>query len=210
MNNSQQLLKGMQRFRRFQFISAVFSLLLLVKAASATDATTSGNHTIVPGHSIGKVWIGAPRDAVQKVLGKPTETHQRNDKIIEDVWMSPRSSTNRYKVFYLKNRVIQIETSAPVFSAEGFSLRSDPYQIRKKFGRMRVRIYNSVFNSRQFFRYYYDNAPRGITFSVRVHGAREVATRFQSVIVHRKGHDVTPETGETFLSQLWDEAKKKP
>jgi hypothetical protein len=209
MNNSQRPLSCVRQFRRWPCVSAVFCVILLAEAAIAD------NYAIVPGHSIGKAWIGAPRDATQKILGKPTETHQRNDKTFEDIWLFSGSSAKQnlpqsLKVLYSKNRVVQIETTAPQFSIEGLSLRSDPYQIRKRFGPMRVSVYNSVFNRQQSFHYYYDNAPRGITFSVRVHGAREVATRFQSVIVHRKGHQVVPEPGETFLSQLWDKAEKKP
>ena len=210
MNNWQQPLERVQSFGRIQFVAAVLSLLFLTKAASAVDAKTTGNRTIVPGRSIGKLWIGAGRDAIQKVLGKPAQTKQRSDKIIEDIWLLPRSSARSYKVFYLKNRAIQIETTSPTFSIEGLSLRSDPYQIRKKFGPMRVGIYYSILNSQSFTRYLYDNARRGITFSVRVKNSKEVATHFQSVIVHRKGHPVMPPFGHILLRHLQDDTRKKP
>lgn len=208
MQSMKQLQAWRWQLRSLRPVAVAFVFLTLA------DTVLADNYKIVPGHSLGKVWIGAKRDAAHKILGNPTSTHGRDDKMIEDVWRLPRTAAKEthtyfYKALYSKNRIVQLETNSPMFSSWGLSLRSEPYEIRRRFGRMRVSIYDCVVDERRAFRYFYDNTLRGIAFTLVVRNEKEVATQFQTVIVHRKRHHVLPSSSEMLLHQLWDDTKKK-
>lgn len=188
------------------FITMILTVVLAYNAQAE-------NYAIVPGHSIGKIWLGAKHKTVQEILGKPAETYLRSKGILEEVWFQQQKDDLRYqyKVLYRKDRVVQIETNSPLYSTWGISLHSDPLEIRQRFKPLRVRT--SAFGQiseadikdySHPTRYYYSNAQRGITFTVAVQGWREVATKFHTVIVHRKRYRVIAHRGDRFVRMYWD------
>ena len=188
--------------------------LILAWSLTALSVTTvaASDYIIVPGHSVGRVWIGAKRNTVHEVLGKPGETRQRHDGLTEESWLSNNSPTKSkasdfLKILYKGSRVIQIEATSPRFSAWGLSRRSNPHIIRKRFRQMWISVYAYPVEGKWLTRYYYDNARRGITFTVPVRNAKEVATQFESVIVHRRGHKVIPEAGGQMLGSSYPDRK---
>src|SRR5687767_7353163 len=87
----------------------VLSLLILIAVPSFAQ-----DFTIEAGRRIGKIELGADRQAVHKILGKPTGTYKMPNNRIGDYWIS--STGNSLRLFYDSDRTVQISVTSPRFS----------------------------------------------------------------------------------------------
>ncbi len=188
----------MNRSKSVGSLVAAWSLMTMTAAMAATS-----DYSVVPGHSVGRVWLGAPRATVIKMLGKPSSTSTSSGGLTQDSWMGRKSSRDynerRFvQVTYRRARVIQIEFNSPsLVSAGGISTRVNLIQLSKKFD-LRPRFYSYV--ERGYNRNYHDDVARGIAFQ---RGGNDLSWNLKedpratpdSIIVHRRGYRVIPEVG---------------
>lgn len=162
------------------------------------------NYSVVPGHSVGKIWLGAPRTAVIKAMGKPSEIARLRNGLMQDSWLGPKPPSDNQErrivhVLYRRNRAIQIELNSPSFvTANGVSMRTSLGELHRKFKNLRPSVRS--YAERGYVRYYYDDVQRGITFQA---GGNDLSWNLkedprrtpESIIVHRRGYRVIPEAG---------------
>jgi hypothetical protein len=84
---------------------------------SSESKASQNDNLIVPGKSIGKLFLGMTKSEVTKTLGKPTA--------IEDGVMTYSSSKNYIKLYFKDQILKQVEYTSPSFStADGISINN--------------------------------------------------------------------------------------
>lgn len=183
--------------------------LLLVPnlAIYSASPAVAGEYTVVPGHSVGRIRLGATRATVLSILGQPSKSAKWRSGPTQDTWLGPVPPNNKYgfadspqtfvNVIYRNNRVVQIEFNSPKFrTSSGISTRSNLAQFRSRFGKPRVRAYGYEFpDGGSAIIYYYDAARTGITFSVGVQDNFDATTKPNELRVHSPGVPVLPDPG---------------
>lgn len=162
------------------------------KSARKVAAIAVAPIPIVPGKSAGKIWLGAPRETVRRILGKPDATSVRGNSISVDQWLGAEVkdadgnvSQRRFAVIYRGDRAAQIELNSPRYStAQGISMHSSLAQFRKFF-RPSPRAY---LYSEGGFRYYaYDDTRRGLAFAFGAQDSYDARVLPEILVIHRRG-----------------------
>ncbi len=173
-------------------------------AVQGAPVQGAANSAVVPGRSVGRIWLGAPRAAVIKAMGKPSETARLSNGLRQDSWLGPKIPGDYHgrravHVLYRRNRAVQIEFNSPAFvTANGVSMRTSLAELHRKFKNLRPSIRS--YAERGYVRYYYDDVQRGIAFQ---RGGNDLLWNLkenpwgtpESIIVHRRGYRVIPEAG---------------
>lgn len=167
-----------------------------------STAARAGDYAILPNRGIGKVTLGATRQAVHKRLGKPDKTDQLRG-VMDDLWVlqksaDPYDKPQRIEVLYRAGKVIQIEVTLPQFATpKGISTRMNIKQIKTRYKNLRVSdyLYDDASGSGHH-NYYFDSVPTGIAFEFE--GYQELLSPLSkptTIIVHRAGLRVLPDSG---------------
>lgn len=148
----------------------------------------------MPGHSLGRVWLGATHSTVRRIWGRPYLIRRDHFHTIE-FWRVGSNDTGYSKAAtFRNNRVIQLETTSPRFATpHGISVNSNLGYIRRVLGRMRVISFG--LNDRdpdvaEHAAHYYDSVGRGLAFELDL-GFRpntSAGTSPHALYVHRRGH----------------------
>lgn len=166
--------------------------------AGASDA-------VVPGRSVGHVFLGMTRADVWKILGRPRYTlavpHGRS-LYGEDDWTSAGQTLS---VISERDTVIQIEFSSPrLVTTDGLSTRSTFAQVRRHHPAMIARAYlldyHRIFSSQPSQVDYYDSysvddVGGGIAFTDGGEegiGPETINSVLSTIIVHRPGSEALP------------------
>jgi hypothetical protein len=182
----------------------LIGLLLLSPTAIA------GEFTVIPGHSLGRIWLGAPHFKVRKIMGRPYLI-QRDRNLTIEFWRIKKSTSDYVSAVYEHTRVIQIETNSRRFSTpRGVSVQSKLGYIRKSFGCMRVVSFGM--NDRnpdiaEHSAHYFDSAKHGIAFELDM-GARPNVSKDtvpHALFVHRRGQQFRLVIGK----EVWAEDTQK-
>lgn len=168
---------------------------------------SAGELTVMPGHSLGPVWLGAPHAKVRQLWARPYLVQRDGPYSIES-WRVNQGERDYYKsAVFRRGRVVQLETDSPRFSTpHGVSTRSNLGYIRKVFGQMRVISFGMNDpdpDVAEHAVHFYDSRRRGIAFALNM-GARpdvSAGARTQALIVHRKGYEFLHLTGEIVYSE---------
>ena len=157
-------------------------------------AYQSQDYVIIPGDKIGKVVLHLNRQAVHKLLGKPTGTYPLLQNYVGDYWQS--SSGKTVRVFYEADRVIQISVTSPAFSTgEGLTVKNNLEDIQKHYGNLQKFSY-FVHGSGGGLIDYHDAVQDGIAFVFTSPDREPVDFTLYAIIVHRAGEKVMPEPDE--------------
>ncbi|HEX8553036.1 MAG TPA: hypothetical protein VF681_15940 [Abditibacteriaceae bacterium] len=149
---------------------------------------------VVPGKSVGKVWLGAPRGTVRHILGKPSTIKARGDNLTVDEWLGPEVkdswnniSQRRFAVVYRHERAVQIEFNSPSYrTSQGISTNSSLGEFRKFF-RPRLRAYLYTEGGGGFRYYAYDDRRRGLAFAFGGQDSYDARVLPEILVVHRRG-----------------------
>jgi hypothetical protein len=188
------------------------AILVIACCLLLSASAKAGEFTIMPGHSLGNVWLNAPHSTVRKLWGRPYLIQRDGSYTIES-WRVNKKDNNYYKsAIFRKNRVIQLETNSPRFvTPHGLSVRSNLGYIRRVLGKMRVISFGlndpdpdaADHAAHYHAAHYYDSVARGLAFELDL-GFRP-DTSFDEVphalYVHRRGHRLIAVDGE----EVWAE-----
>jgi len=154
---------------------------------------------VIPGKSIGKIKLGAARQTVHKILGKPSHAERRRDGLTEDNWRD-RGTIYFTEVIYQADRVVQVKVNSPhFFTLDGISTRSNLARIRQVFkGLGRTRNYEEP----DAIVYFRDDVRRGIAFLFDTFD-ETLSSRPFEIIVHAANRPV-------LLRSHWLKPKLKP
>ena len=190
---------------------ALVSLFVLGGAANAQTPTTKKNtiakpmtFPVVPGKSAGKVWLGASRETVRKILGKPTQSYGSANGVTIEQWLGKERKNAetgdtfwpRYAVLFKANRAIQIEWNAPHFqTADGVSSEAN-LAVFRHFFRPHLRAYLYADPEGGGHRgYVYDDVRRGIAFAFGAQDNYDARVLPEKLLIHRPGVRAIPEAG---------------
>lgn len=166
------------------------SCVLFLFAASAT----AQDFKIEPGRKVGKVLLGATRQAVHQALGKPSTTYRAPGRLTGEVWMA--TTGNDVRVVYRGGRVIQIKVTSSSFTTpEGLTTESSLEDVQKHY-RSLTRTRHFVHGSGGGLIDYYDDVRRGIAFEFTAVDSETPNFKHYAIVVHRAGQRVMPETDE--------------
>jgi hypothetical protein len=150
------------------------------------------DYVIEPGRRVGKIEIGAPREAVRRTLGKPARTFPTHRKLVADSW-SNSNTGNQLEVVYEAGKVIQVKVSSASFSTpEGISTSKSLAEIKRAYPRLKKTTYFYDNESGRGLDYY-DDLRQGITFvfgSPNTDPPEEI--KAYVIIVHRAGSRPVP------------------
>lgn len=184
--------------------------LLVAGILLCSHMATAGEFTVVPGHSLGRIWLGAPYGKTRKIMGKPYLI-ERDGALTIEFWRVPKSNGGYISAVYEHNRVIQLETNSPRFStSRGVSAFSTLEQIRKVFKDMRVVSFgtsNSDPDVAEHAAHYYDSTKQGIAFELDLGAQPDISAGVTpyNLLVHRPQHRVLSVAGQ----QVWAEDEQK-
>ena len=183
------------------WVSALAFLLclLLVGTAQAQQA-------VVPGRSVGRVFLGMQRSDVQKILQLPRRSRSlpasalpaphRPGRYTVDQW---ESGTHLLTILYRNAQVVQVEIDSPQFAAPGGVSVDTPFAIiRRRFPRMRVDQYIGTVQGQEKSGEVFvcaDDVQRGIAFTQYPDTATYVdlpRLKPDRLIVHLPGQRVLP------------------
>lgn len=168
--------------------------------------TTAGEFTVMPGHSIGKVWIGASYQQIRKIMGNPYLI-QRDGQLTIEFWRVRTSPGDYLGVVYRRGRVLQIETNSALYKTpHQVSVESNLGYIRKVFGKMRLISYGSENKNPEIAEHamhYYDSPARGIAFELGMGFRPNIAADVVpgTLFVHRRGVRLLQVNGKEIWSQ---------
>jgi hypothetical protein len=156
---------------------------------------------VVPGRRVGKIRLGATRDAVWKRIGKPTRTTRRSGGLVEDRWEYPKTrSTSDLPAYIIAlfraNKAVQIEFDSPKYAtANGFSVRNSLAQFRAKYTNIKTKAYlYTYFENGEPLGghrgYYYDAVRSGIAFEFGAQDVYDARIRPASLRIHPPGKPV--------------------
>ena len=179
-------------------VCTVFCLLL-------TDSAKAGEFTIMPGHSVGRVWLGAPHATVRRIWGRPYLIQRAGPYAIEG-WRTDKKNLNSStSAVFKRGRVVQLETDSPRFvTPHGVSIRSNLGYIRRVFGKMRQLSFGRNDPDPEVANHaanYLDAVRRGVAFELDLGLSANPAAGFvpHAIIVHRSAHRFIHVYGE----QVW-------
>jgi len=195
----------------FTIAAAVLSTASLLTAAcpaapvKGASTSPSRSQLIVPGKSVGKVWLGATRLAVRLILGAPKASHVRTGGIAVDEWLGPPvtekdswagASQRRLAVLFVKNRAVQIELNSPNFATkDGITSRNSLGQFRQYY-RPRLKTYLYQDEGGGGYRgYIYDDVKRGLAFTFGAQDSYDAKVLPETLRVHRPGVFAIPDPG---------------
>lgn len=205
----------------FVFLAVLASLTAAGQAASAAPQnSTSAPLVVVPGKSAGKVWLGATRATVHRLLGKPGQTSVRKliggprggvrylpgtqsmTSVLVDEWLGPvpkdgwsGEGQRRFAVIFHLNRAVQLEWNAPQYrTAGGISVSSSLAQFRRFF-RPVLSSYLFAEDGGGFRWYVYDDVKRGLAFTFGGQDNYDARIQPETLRIHRPGYAVIPDPG---------------
>ena len=207
--------------KKLFFVTAFF-WLLLVSRAQAEELVLSQNEVVtlrlttplrvVPGKSAGKIWLGAKRETVRRILGKPSVVTKFTSDMVCDAWYGDvakddmtarkRAASNlpailRFAVIYENNRAVQIEFNTPHFRTDkGISTRSSLAQFRKSYRPfLRSFLYADPEGGGGSRAYIYDDVRRGIAFTFGGQDRYDARVLPERLRIHRRGVRAIPDPG---------------
>ena len=153
------------------WVSALAFLLLLL-----SPETAQAQQAVVPGRSVGRVFLGMQQSDVRKILQSPRLSRSlpasalpaphRPGRYTVDQW---ESGTHLLTILYRNAQVVQIEVDSPQFTAPGgVSVDAPLATVRRRFPKMRVDQYIATVQGEEdsgerFF--CADDVRRGIAFT---------------------------------------------
>ncbi len=191
-------------------LSACVVLTALVSAlVPAQIRPVQAQTAVVPGRSVGRIFLGMARADVWKVLGKPSDTESfvssalptthRPGHYTLDLWIG-RTSLYQVDVLCCHAVVVQVEVDSPQFAtADGISAATPLTFLRMRFPKLKVAEYMGVRGSGRNAASvdYADDVQRGLAFSFSPYtDAGQIADlsklKPDRVIVHLPSRDVLP------------------
>lgn len=169
-----------------------------------TTESAAGRNTIEPGRRIGKLELGASREAVHRAIGNPAETYHVSRGVVGEYWTS-KSAQHQLRVFYQADKVIQISVESPQFATpEGLTTQSSLDEVRQHYKNLTKLGYFRNGSGGTLIDYY-DSAQQGIAFEF-VADTDSLKFSPAEIVVHRPGRQVIPDIGED--AQLRREREK--
>lgn len=166
----------------------------------------AGEWTIMPGHSLGRVWLGAPHATVRRIWGRPFLI-QRDGSYTVEYWRTDKKNPNRYiNATFKRGRVVQLESDSPRFvTPHSVSIRSNLGYIRRVFGTLRLFSFGRDDPDPEVAGHaanFLDSVARGIAFELDLGYHADVSASFvpHAVFVHRRGHRFLFLNGEPVYS----------
>lgn len=147
---------------------------------------------VEPGRRVGKIEIGASRDAVHRLLGKPAKMFSTHKKLVVDSWSNNKTG-NQLEVIYQAGNVVQIKVSSPRFSTpDGVSTNSSLAEVRRAYSPLKKTTYFYNEESGRGLDYLED-PQRGVTFVFASPSTDPPETlKAWVIIVHRPGSRAIP------------------
>ena len=168
-------------------LSSCFLLLVAISVAAQ-------DFKIEPGRKIGKIELGASRQVVHKILGKPSATYRAPGRLAGEVWMA--TTGNDVRIVYRGGRVIQIKATSSSFATpEGLTTNSSLAEVQKHYGNLN-QTRHFVHGSGGGLIDYYDDVRRGIAFEFTALDSETPSFKLYAIVVHRAGQRVMPENDE--------------
>lgn len=175
----------------------VFTVLVL----AALPVHAAGK-LIRPGRSVGDVTLGSTRPAIQKLLGKPSETKTYKGGLVEDRWNSRLKNAagfNYYMtVMFKTGKAIQIKiTSSEYETQQQYSTATALSLWKKTYKGMRESTYGYDFPHISYAATYYDAVQTGIAFVKSSRDDWKGNESADAIVIHRAGQRVIAEPGWT-------------
>lgn len=159
---------------------------------------------VVPGKSAGKIWLGASRETVRRIMGKPSQSYASAGGVTIEQWLgkpaknaeSGNTFYPRYAVLFKANRAIQIEWNSPDFeTAHGVSTETN-LAVFREFYRPYLRSFLFADPEGGGHRgYVYDDVRRGIAFTFGAQDRYDARVLPEKLLIHRPGVRAIPEEG---------------
>ena len=183
------------------WVSALAFLLLLLSPEAA-----QAQQAVVPGRSVGRVFLGMPRSDVWKILQPPGRRRTVPTSAFPAPHLSGRYAVDKWEsgthsptILYRNEKVVQVEVDSPQFAAPGGVSVDTPFAtLRRRFPRMRVDEYVATFEGEKDSGEEFicaDAVQRGIAFTQYPDTATYVdlpRLKPDRVIVHLPGQRVLP------------------
>lgn len=173
------------------FINTTWVFIFCLLSSVSVKA---GEFAVMPGHSLGRVWLGAPHATVRKIWGRPYLI-QRDGSYTVEFWRVDKKSKEHFKsAVFRHGRAVQLETSDPRFTTpHGVSVNSNLGYIRKVFGKMRVISFGRDNPDPEIAGHaanYYDSTKRGVAFELNMGYRADLSARAvpHTLFVHRRGY----------------------
>ncbi len=186
----------------------ILILPLLIFLVCLLPSLTHAQTTVMPGRSVGRVFLGMARADVQKILGKPTQKFtvpHGSSVYTEDVWLNG----HMLNVFCERGTVVQIEFDSSHFTTlDGLSTETGLRQICRTDRSLTVSSYDMRYEADYIgytVGFYFDDVSRGIAFFYETNGGITAAYRQgwpATILVHRPGHPVLPLYEEHYLNPM--------
>ncbi len=158
------------------------------------NSESAQDYVIEPGRRIGKVQIGADRQAVHSLLRQPQGTYAVRKGLKGDYWSSGKDDL---RIFYENDKVVQISVTSSRFSTpEGLSTGNSLAEVQRKDEGLRKYHY-FAHGSGGVLIDYYDDVGRGVAFEFTANASAE-KRKYEpyAILVHRPGHPVIADADE--------------
>jgi len=165
------------------------SLLLLLSLGTAR-----AQQAVTPGRSVGRVFLGVPRESVWKHIGRPTGVRPLRLADQSYAWDNWQDDRRRETVISLRGRVVQVEHRLMLGdTSSGTSFPS----LRRQHPHLRVSLYGPGDEVGTVL--YVDDVRRGAAWTLYIYHGYGFGTHLLNeiglnmVIIHRRGVPVLPD-----------------
>lgn len=176
----------------------ILAISLLVIACSCPIAAQ--DFSVKPGKQVGEIKLGATRDAVWLLLGKPAQIKRWPGGLIKDAWLGPKKPNSEepqifLNVIYRARRVAQIEFNDAKYKTDkGISIDSTLAQFRVAYPHPLVKAFGyDDGEGSGYVGYYFDSRKSGIAFTFRTQDQFDARTVPEALCVHVAGSAVIAE-----------------
>lgn len=186
----------------FKYRITVTSLCLLAFTILPVQAA---GKLIRPGRSIGSVTLGSSRAAIQKLLGKPSESKTYKGGLVEDRWNShlknPAGFHHYLTVMFKVSKSVQIKVTSPEYETSQHYTTATALSVWKQtYKHMRNVWYGYDVQPIPYLTTYYDSIQTGISFERSARNDWDDSEPADAIIVHRVGQKVIAEPGWTTVN----------